>query len=197
MLAAPLGAVLYALLASGCAVFERPQREAPLVAAAPRSAPSAPSAPSIPGVAPWAADRPLARAPKPAETTPSLRVLVVESSDVPAPAPASAPAPATPAAPPPLDLKSLETRLRETDAIGLFTKLTVKNQVDELLERFRDYYKGRLQVSLAELRQAYDLLVMKVMALLQDADPPLASDLAASRESIWGILSDREQFSTL
>ena len=108
MLAATLGAVLCALLASGCAVFERPQREAPPVAATPRSAPAAPSTPSA---APWAAATPLARAPKPAATAPSLRVLVVAAPDVPASvpasAPASAPALAEPAAPPPLDLKSL------------------------------------------------------------------------------------------
>ena len=114
-----------------------------------------------------------------------------------APAPAAAPAKAAVPPPAPLDLKSLETRLRETRAIGVFTKLTVKNQVDELLERFRAYYKGLLQTSLAELRRAYDMLVLKVLALLQDADAPLASDLAASRESIWGILSNRERFSTL
>jgi len=29
--------------------------------------------------------------------------------------------------PPPLDLKSLETRLKETHAIGVFTKLAFKN----------------------------------------------------------------------
>lgn len=102
---------------------------------------------------------------------------------------------AKPAAAPPLDLKSLETRLRETKAIGVFTKLSVKNQVDDLLERFREFYKGRLKTSLAELRREYDLLVLKVLALLQDADAPLASALAASRESIWGLLSDREKFS--
>ncbi|MBE0547921.1 MAG: hypothetical protein IH627_09770 [Rubrivivax sp.] len=109
----------------------------------------------------------------------------------------AATAPATPAATPPLDLKSLETRLRETKAIGVFTKLTVKNQVDDLLDRFREFYKGRLETSLAELRRAYDLLVLKVLALLQDADPPLASALAASRESIWGILSNQEKFSAI
>ncbi len=110
---------------------------------------------------------------------------------------ASVAAVAKPTAAPPLDLKSLETRLRETKAIGVFTKLTVKNQVDDLLERFREFYKGRLKTSLAELRRAYDLLVLKVLALLQDADPPLASALATSRESIWGILSDREKFSSI
>lgn len=116
-----------------------------------------------------------------------------------APPRTEAPAPglAQPATPPPLDLKSLETRLRETKAIGVFTKLAVKNQVDDLLDRFRVYHKGRLKATLAELRRAYDMLVLKVLALLQDADPPLASALAASRESIWGILSDPEKFSTL
>lgn len=109
----------------------------------------------------------------------------------------AATAPAAPAATPPLDLKSLETRLRETKAIGVFTKLAVKNQVDDLLDRFRQFYKGRLETSLAELRRAYDLLVLKVLALLQDADPPLASALAASRESIWGILSNHEKFSAI
>jgi len=38
---------------------------------------------------------------------------------------------------------------------------------------------------------------MKTLALLQDADPPLAGALASSRESIWGILSDPAKFSTV
>lgn len=91
---------------------------------------------------------------------------------------------------PPLDLKSLETQLRETKAISTFTKLTLKNQIDDLLERFQAFYRGQLKTSLAELRRSFDLLVMKVLALLQDADPPLAGALASSRESIWGVLSD-------
>jgi hypothetical protein len=39
-------------------------------------------------------------------------------------------------------------------------------------------------------RRSFDLLVMKVLALLQDTDPPLAGALASSRESIWSVLSD-------
>ena len=108
-----------------------------------------------------------------------------------------APAIAKPEAPPPLDLKSLETRLRETKAIGVFTKLTVKNQVDDLLEKFRAYYQGKLKTTLAELRRSYDMLVLKVLALLQDADPPLASAIAASRESIWAILSNPAKFAAV
>jgi hypothetical protein len=98
---------------------------------------------------------------------------------------------------PPLDLKSLETRLKETKAIGVFTKLALKNQIDDLLARFRAFYQGQVKISLIELRRSFDMLVMKTLALLQDADPPLAGALATSRESIWGILSDRTKFATL
>jgi hypothetical protein len=128
---------------------------------------------------------------KPASAKPS-------SAAAAAAAPAATPAPAgARAAAPPLDLKSLENRLRETKAIGVFTKLTVKNQVDDLLQQFRAYYQGRLKTSLADLKRSYDRLVLKVLALLQDADPPLAREIVASREAIWGILSDPAKFSSV
>ena len=81
---------------------------------------------------------------------------------------------AKPAAPP-LDLESLKERLKDTKAIGVLTKLTLKNQVDDLLDQFRAYYQGKLKTTLADLRRSYDLLVMKVLSLLQDSDPPLAT----------------------
>lgn len=109
----------------------------------------------------------------------------------------AAPPVVRPALPPPLDLKSLENRLKETKAIGVFTKLALKNQIDDLLERFRAYYQGRIKTSLVELRRSFDMLVMKTLALLQDADPPLAGALASSRESIWGLLSDPAKFATI
>jgi hypothetical protein len=102
-----------------------------------------------------------------------------------------------PSAPPPLDLAALEKRLRETDAVGVFTKLTLKNQVDDLLDRFRAFYQGRLKGSLAQLRQPYDLLLMKTIAVVQDGDPGLASTIASSREAIWEVLVDREKFAAL
>jgi hypothetical protein len=116
-----------------------------------------------------------------------------ESATTSVPPPRSAQAVAVP----PLDLKSLETRLKATSGIGVFTKITLKNQVDDLLKQFRSFYKGEVVATLAELRQSYDQLVLKVLALLQDADPPLAVAIAASRESIWGILSDRSKFAAV
>jgi len=110
---------------------------------------------------------------------------------------AAPPIAAKPAGPPPLDLKSLEQRLKETNAIGVLTKLSLKNQVDDLLEQFREYYQGRLKTTLAELRRPYELLLMKALSLLQDGDPALAKAIHASREAIWAILSDRDKFSKL
>jgi len=95
---------------------------------------------------------------------------------------------------PPLDLASLETRLRDTKAIGVLTKIALKNQVDDLLNQFRAFYSGKLKTTLADLRRPYDLLVLKVLSLLQDSDPSLAAAIVASREAIWGILSDPVKF---
>jgi hypothetical protein len=105
--------------------------------------------------------------------------------------PDNAPATAT------LDLGQLESRLRDTRAIGVFTKLSLKNQVDDLLGEFRDYYRRSNQRPSAELRQHYDSLLVKVLALLRDGDPTLASAISSSREAIWGILADPDKFAKL
>ena len=98
---------------------------------------------------------------------------------------------------PALDLAALKERLKATKAIGLMTKLTLKNQVDDLLDRFRGHYAGKDTVTMQQLRQSYDLLMMKVLPLLQDKDQMLASDIVASREVIWGLLADPKKFATL
>jgi len=99
-------------------------------------------------------------------------------------------------APPTLDLASLETRLRATSAIGVLTKLSLKNQVADLLDQFKAFHHGGVP-ALATLRQEYDLLLLKVLSLLQDHDASLASAVSASRESIWGILVDPAKFAKL
>ena len=96
--------------------------------------------------------------------------------------------------PAPLDFKSLAARLRETKAIGVFTKLALKNEVDDLVDRFRAYHKRQGTATLAELRRNYDMLLLKVLSLLQDSDPPLARDIVKSRAAIWSILEDPRKF---
>ena len=181
--------------------------------------PSAP--PSLPAAGPLA---PAATGGKPATGAPAAPAATAPASQAPvasntaaaksaapvAKAPAKAAAPAVPSgakpgpaaqagkpAAPPLDLKALETHLKETNAIGVMTKLSLKNDVDDLLDQFRAFYQGKLKTTLAELRRPFDLLVLKLLSLLQDSDPSLAAAILASREAIWGILSDPVKFATL
>lgn len=91
----------------------------------------------------------------------------------------------------------MEQRLRDTHAIGVFTKLSLKNQVDDLLSQFRAYHGGRQPPTLTDLRQQYELLLLKVVTLLQGGDAPLASAVSSSREAIWSILADPRKFSQI
>jgi hypothetical protein len=94
-------------------------------------------------------------------------------------------------------LTALKDELKATKAIGVFTKISLKNQVDDLMKQFRDYYQGKSHTTMPELRRSYDLLLMKVLSLLQDSDQRLASKVVVSREAIWGLLSDPKKFATL
>jgi hypothetical protein len=95
------------------------------------------------------------------------------------------------------DLAALEQRLRDTHAIGVFTKLSLKNDVDDLLERFRSTYRTQIRGPSPDLRQRFDLLLLKVVTLLQDDDPALARAISSSREALWGILSDPAKFAKI
>lgn len=151
----------------------------------------APSAtkPSNPAVKPSVAPRAPATAVLPATAvTPAATAAVAASSPPPRAAVAAAPT---------LDLKGLEQRLRDTHAIGVFTKLSLKNQVDDLLAQFKAFHQGQSRDTLAGLRQKYELLLMKVVSLLQDGDPTLASAVLSSREAIWSILTDPKKFAAL
>ena len=154
----------------------RPAPVPPAAVAAP--APSSASSSVPPG-------RPLSKpsgTPGPAQPKPAMQ-----------PPAATKPAPESPT----LDLGSLEQRLKDTKAIGVFTKLSLKNQVDDLLGELRAFHDGSAKTPTAVLRQKYDTLMIKVLTLLQDGDPQLASAIAASREALWGILMDPKKFSQI
>ena len=140
-----------------------PASTAPPASTASGSAPVSPAAPVVP--ASPAPSVPATQATRPPTAVPSPRTTVakapidnrspsqavapappatVATTPVPSVAPKTVPTPVTtepPAAP--LDLKSLETRLRQTKAIGVLTKLSLKNQVDDLLESFARITSGR------------------------------------------------------
>jgi hypothetical protein len=188
--------VLLLFLTTGCAVIapDEPVAPKPEVAAAQPAAQPLPAAkppPDVPGPAPQAESKVGAPGTKPPVATKP------PAASAPVAPRAKPPTPPAPAAAPALDLNALKEQLKETQAIGTFTKLTLKNQVDDLLQQFREYYDGSSKRTMAQLRRSYDLLLMKVLSLLQDADPKLASAIVSSREAIWGLLADPKRFATL
>ena len=175
---------LFLLLTAGCAGVERTPTE---------SSEPPPEAAAVEPSKPGSADQGVAKA-EPPEARISAKSPAMEQ---PGKKPGATPSPAKKVSPPPLDLTTLETRLKETKAIGVFTKITLKNQVDDLLDQFRAYYQGRAKTSLAELRRPYDGLVLKTLSLPQGRDPELGRAIVCSRDAIWGILADPNKFATL
>ena len=173
-----------------------PQPAAPKSSKPPPHPPAAanrrPSPPAASGSSPKSSSTPQAgeavapKSPAPPAAAPK--------SESPPPAAAASTGAGQPAS---LDLNSLEQRLRDTHAIGVFTKLSLKNQVDDLLAAFRAFHNNQPGKTLAQLRQQYDVLLLKVLSLLQDGDPSLAAAISASREALWGILTDPQKFSKI
>jgi len=204
--------ILLTVLSTGCMHETKPQTQPPPVAATPETAKAPQTAKATPATA--KPPSPTSQAPattskaKPAPATTAKTA--PSSATKPQPAPAKQAAAATPpkqatppappkqaAAAPTLDLDGLEARLKQTKAIGLMTKLSLRNKVDDLLAQFRQHHAGKPMPTVAELRRSYDLLMMKVLSLLQDHDQQLASDILSSRERIWGMLADPKSFAAL
>ncbi len=124
--------------------------------------------------------------------------------------PVSGPEPAAPTEPEPepepapepepeatLDLDSLENRLRKTDAIGLFTKLEIKSQVEDLVDEVGEYHSGNGRLTLGTLEERFNLLVLKLLTLLQEDDPELHHQIANARPALWRTLSDPVSFAAV
>jgi len=169
-------------------------------------APTAPAG-SEPGprtetAAPHDAPEPATPTAAPDPRVPGSRPAPVEPEAVPAPTYRREPAPSTPPEKPgeaepdaatpgaPLDFDALARRLEKTDAIGLLTKLKLKNEFDDLVRDLRVVHSSRSSATLAQLRERYDLLLMKVIALIQDRDAELSRELVSSRDAIWERLAD-------
>jgi len=188
--------IVLMVLCTGCMHDKKPETQPPPVAATPPTA----KAPERPTASAPAAKKPTKA--KPAEAAPAKPTKTPPAKPA-ASATAKTTPPATAKTTPPkaatatLDLDALETRLKQTKGIGLMTKLSLKNQVDDLLDEFRKHYAGHATPTMMELRRSYDLLMMKVLSLLQDHDQMLASDILSSRERIWALLANANSFAAL
>ncbi len=94
-----------------------------------------------------------------------------------------------------MDLQELEKRVRATRAISVFQKLELQQEVNELLGRFRQAHSSRAS-EISTLRRPYESLIASIQSRL-GRDPQLAGEISASREAIWGALTDRTKFASI
>jgi hypothetical protein len=159
--------------------------------------------PAPPQAAPITSEPKVKPAPsRPATKLPAAQPRAAAPATPPTPAEAppkstAVPATKTPVTAAPLDVSGLKQELKDTKAIGIFSKLTLKNQMDDLLGAVRKFHQGQGKLTLTDLHRSYELLVMKVLSLVQDDDKKLASDIVSSRDAIWGVLADPKKFAAL
>jgi hypothetical protein len=84
-----------------------------------------------------------------------------------------------------LDIDGLIERLRGTRAIGVFTKLALRNDVESLISDAHNAVENGDEDKLPVLRTRFDGLVMKTLALLDGRDDELARDIYQAREFVW------------
>lgn len=93
-----------------------------------------------------------------------------------------------------IDLELLADMLANTTAIGLFTKLSLKKDIDKVLKRLEAFHDGKGKFSLDQLEEQYNLLLMKIAAHLQDKDLLLHKHLCNAWLQIWEDLMDYDWF---
>jgi hypothetical protein len=134
----------------------------------------------------WAADSMQSTDDRPAQAAPASK-------------PAAAKATASPevennakavAPPKKLDLDTLIERLKQTQAIGVLTKLVLRSDVTDLINEVKLYKRTKGSTrQLDRIKAHFNGLLLKVLALLDD-DPKLAQDIQSARASLWQHLME-------
>lgn len=85
------------------------------------------------------------------------------------------------------NMDALIERLKNSDAIGVFTKLALRSDAMDVVEEVKSWREHRGHITLHEIRARFDGLLLKVLALLDD-DPALSADISMARDDIWNSL---------
>ena len=93
-----------------------------------------------------------------------------------------------------VDLDDLIKRISDSKAIGLLTKISLKREIDGFKADLKAVHDGASKSTLTQLHERYDLLVHKLMTLLQPKDPGLASEISEARNFLWAKLADPNEF---
>jgi hypothetical protein len=95
------------------------------------------------------------------------------------------------------DLDALIDGVTHAKSLGLLTKLSLKQDVDRFLKSLHNYHDGTTDSSLEQLRERYDVMIHKLVVLLQDKDTELVKSIDDGRDKLWELLSDEKKFASI
>lgn len=95
------------------------------------------------------------------------------------------------------DLDSIISKVTSSKALGFFTKLSLKKDIDAFLDNVKNYHEGRSELTLDQLHERYDALVHNLITLIQEKDEDLLKSIDDGRDKLWALLSDEKKFATL
>jgi Ni,Fe-hydrogenase maturation factor len=95
------------------------------------------------------------------------------------------------------DVDALVDRVAHSKALGFFTKLSLKQEIDQLMTGIRAHHNASQDYPIEQLRERYDVMVKKLMILLQEKDQELVQEIHNGRGKLWAILSDEKKFASM
>ncbi len=93
-----------------------------------------------------------------------------------------------------VDLEMLGEALRGSTAVGLFEKVKLKRNIDELLTRLESWHDGKRSYTLDQLEEQYNVLLMRIASHIQHKDQVLHQQLCNAWLQIWLDLEDSGRF---
>jgi hypothetical protein len=81
--------------------------------------------------------------------------------------------------------ESLELAIRDSEKLGLFTKLDIKNRFDEVRTVANDFKRGT--VAEYDLKKAFTTSIIWLEHVFANRDPALRIQLAKARSALWKI----------
>ncbi len=91
------------------------------------------------------------------------------------------------------DLGALETKIRDTDAIGLFSKISLRYEIWSLIDEMARLHEGKSTVRLDKQKQNFERLIDSAVVMLRQGDISLAEEVEGSRDAFWQILKSPEK----
>jgi hypothetical protein len=95
------------------------------------------------------------------------------------------------------ELERLIDRVVKTKSIGIFSKLAMKGDAENLWRDLGKYHSGAAGMNIDELDERYHLIVHKLELSIRKRDKDLAQAIADFREPLWQRLENPDSFTIL